>query len=671
MRGLKLLVSLAALLALEARGAPPPVEAFGRIPQVDKVALSPNGKLIAWEDNSAERQSAVVFNLETANYQNTFSIDPNNRLRAIRWADDATLLIDVSATHTVRADRRYTYEWYRTLSADLATGKTKVLLMMDYDRQFVTGARLLAARTATPNVVTMSSWDYWIGKERQSIGTRLAGRRGDSAWVYSAFSVDTRTGRGNLLAVGSQFTDDWVVDATGQPVARADWEPEQRVYTVLAKDGTGWRKIHEQRDAGRLQPVGLSSDGRAVLAMGANGRKTTKLWSIPLDGSGAQALIDDPERDVLSVHDDPLTGAPLAVNLGGLSSETAWLDKQAEARHKAVARAFPGRDVLVVGRSEDGQRVVARVEGPSHPPVYYLVDFRVNRADIVGEAYPALADVKLGQVRGITYRARDGAPIPAYLTLPVGAAEKALPLVVLPHGGMEGRDYLKFDWWAQFLASRGYAVLQPQFRGSIGFGEGHRLAGRREWGGLMQDDITDGIKALIEQGIVDPRRVCITGAAFGGYAALAGAAFTPELYACAASVNGISDLPAIIAFEESMAGEEWDSAYYLRDHIGLKGEARIAEKSPARAAAAVKAPILLIHGVDDTMVPIWQSEQMERALTALHRPVKLVRLKGEDHWLSRSETRIRLLSELESFLSSHLAAPACARAATEATAVQD
>ena len=654
------IISLAALLllAFEAIGAPPPVEAFGKIPQVDNVALSPDGKLVAWEDNRGDRQTVVVWSLEAGKLKTRFGTDPDTKVRSLRWADDTTLLIDVSKTLTYRLLRLRTNEWSRILAADVTTGKTSILLMNDGNRRLVTGANLLAARTGKPGTVTMASWDFLKTKEGKAIGTRLVGGRDDSGWVYSAFSVDTRSGRGSAIAHGSQFTNDWVVDASGAAIARSDWRPEEHEYSIFAKDGLAWRKIHAQKDTGELWLVGLSSDEHAVLAVGANGHKTNKLWSIPLDGSGAQVLVEDPERDVVGVIRDPLTGAALAVDFGGVSVETHWLDKKAQARQKSLSRAFPGLDVWIVGRSENDQRVVAQVEGPSHPTIYYLVDFGTGKADIIGEAYPGLVDAKLGEVRAINYSARDGTSIPAYLTLPPGAGEKNLPLVVLPHGGPESRDYFEFDWWAQFLASRGYAVLQPQFRGSTGFGEAHRLAGYRQWGGRMQDDVTDGVKVLVEQGLADPRRICIAGASYGGYAALAGAAFTPGLYACAASVNGVSDLPAFIGFKERDNNEESDAALYWRDHIGDKLDAKVAEKSPARAAASITAPVLLIHGVDDTVVPIAQSEKMERVLMEMHRPVKFVKLPGEDHWLSRSETRIQVLAELESFLGAHLAEPA-------------
>jgi dipeptidyl aminopeptidase/acylaminoacyl peptidase len=272
----------------------------------------------------------------------------------------------------------------------------------------------------------------------------------------------------------------------------------------------------------------------------------------------------------------------------------------------------------------------------------------------VGDEYPALADAPLGEVRSLSYKARDGTSIPAYLTLPPGAAQKNLPLVVLPHGGPEARDEYEFQWWPQFLATRGYAVLQPQFRGSTGYGDAFRRAGYGQWGGLMQDDVTDGVKAMIEQGIADPKRVCIVGASYGGYAALAGAAFTPDLYRCAVSVSGVSDLPAMLGTERTQSGDESNSVAYWKESIGSPYDKNVIERSPARAAQQVRIPILLIHGLDDTVVPIAQSETMARELDKAGKPYSFVKLTGEDHWMSRAETRLEIMKEIEKFLGSNL-----------------
>jgi dipeptidyl aminopeptidase/acylaminoacyl peptidase len=377
----------------------------------------------------------------------------------------------------------------------------------------------------------------------------------------------------------------------------------------------------------------------------------------PLDGSEGHALLENETDDISYLSYDRITRTPVSARLGGAEPTLRWLDADAEKRFRRVAGAFKDKLVSVYGRSEDGKRVLAEVESPTSPPVYYFVDLAKGTADIVSETYPGLIDAKLGEMRVLHYKARDGAMVPAYLTLPPGSDGKSLPLVVLPHGGPEDRDDFAFDWWAQFLAVRGYAVLQPQFRGSTGFGEDWRKAGYRQWGGLMQDDVTDGVRAMIEQGVADASRICIVGASYGGYAALAGAAFTPDLYRCAASVNGVADLPNLLRYEKAHAGAESNQLAYWREHIGSPDDENVIAKSPQRAAANIKAAVMLMHAVNDTVVPQSQSQAMARELQGQLKSVTYVSLAGEDHWLSQSATRVQMLKELEKFLSEHLRKP--------------
>jgi dipeptidyl aminopeptidase/acylaminoacyl peptidase len=398
----------------------------------------------------------------------------------------------------------------------------------------------------------------------------------------------------------------------------------------------------------------MAEDRSGVLMRAGLDRPYRAIWLVPFDGSSPRALISDEQRDIGGLIRDPYSQAILGAWSTGSDPQTFWLDNKARSRADSLKKAFGGKEASLLGRSSDGTRVLVSVATHATPAVYYLIDYTKGKADIVGEEYPALVGATLGEVRELTYKARDGYEIPAFVTLPADAGDKQLPLVVLPHGGPESRDPRAFDWLAQFLASRGYAVLQPQFRGSTGYGEAHRKAGYRQWGRLMQDDVTDGVKALIDQGRVDPKRVCIVGASYGGYAALAGAAFTPELYACAVSINGVSNLPAMLAFEERYAGSESDAVSYWIDHIGPKTSPDVISKSPSRAAANIRAPVLLLHGVNDSVVPVSQSREMAKALKSLAKPHTLVELLGEDHWLSRSDSRTRVLTEMETFLATYL-----------------
>jgi dipeptidyl aminopeptidase/acylaminoacyl peptidase len=649
-------VCLLYLAAVPSWSAPAPVEAYGSLEAVDHVTINPAGQLLAWVVNDGKTTQVTVLDLATKRTLRSFAVEAGFKVREIEWADDDTLLFAVSATLTsTRRGWPSRLELLRWLAGDVATGKLQ-LLLTDGNKRVLGGSQLVRRHVDKPSTLIMSSLDFAAQNQGTEIGTRLGGKRRDSGYQLNVFEISTEDGKSRLLESGTPFTAEWLADARGNGVARSEWNAEFHKFSVLAKSGSGWKRILEIDDGGDAWLGGLVENDTAVAVMMTNGEKRTSLWSVPLDGSPAKKLIEDADLDAESIRVDPLDDHIQAVRMGGADRPYRWLDAAAEKRYAALARTFAGKRVSIESRSADNKRVIVEVEDASSPPVYYLIDFAAKKADIVGEQYPGLVDQPEGTVRQFDYEARDKYRLFGYLTVPAGAAEKNLPLVVLPHGGPESRDTPDFDWWSQFLASRGYAVLRPQFRGSTGLGAEHRLAGRGQWGLRMQDDVTDGVKALIAQGIVDPKRVCIVGASYGGYAALAGAAFTPELYACAVSVAGVSDLPEMLAHEEKMAGEEGDSVYYWRESIGTRDDPRVGQKSPARYARSIRAPILLIHGSNDSVVPFEQSQMMANALQAAGMPHQLVTLESEDHWLSSAVTRTRLLSEIEKFLAANLPA---------------
>ena len=643
-------------LAHQSSAAPPPAEAFGSQSGVQYVAISPNGQLLATDRRTESGTVIEVYDVGTSTVRRTINLEEQNKLRAINWASDQVVLVDVSFAQTMGGfiDGVRTHEWERTLSINVDRGSVRTMLHDD-ERELVTGSTLLATRTGRPHVVAMSTWDHSVTQMMGARDTRLREDRRDSGWVLTLFDVDTRNGRAKATAVGSSYTREFAVNLAGEAVARGDWLAEKDLYTVYARTDGGWREIH-RTTGGIMSLGGLSPDGKSVLAVGTNGTDRSRVWALALDGSGAKVYFEDPEGDVESLEMDVTTGTASGAYVGGVRMRLHYFDPKLQARQNSLQKAFPGRRASMLDRSDDGTRVIVEVDSPSHPVTFYLVDFKSGKADIAGEEYPALNGVALGEARELEYAARDGVAIPAYLTLPPGGGEKNLSMVVLPHGGPGSRDFLVFNWWAQFLATRGYAVLQPQFRGSSGFGTAHREAGQRQWGGLMQDDVSDSVKHMISTGVADPARICIAGASYGGYAALAGAAFTPDLYACAVSVNGVTDLPAMMGYVSRQEGTESDYYAGFRDQLGSIHDSSLAGRSPARAAENVRVPILLLHGADDTVVPVAQSEAMERALIAAGKTCTFVKLPGEDHWLSRSATRTQVLREMETFLTRYLRA---------------
>jgi dipeptidyl aminopeptidase/acylaminoacyl peptidase len=255
------------------------------------------------------------------------------------------------------------------------------------------------------------------------------------------------------------------------------------------------------------------------------------------------------------------------------------------------------------------------------------------------------------ETRRITYEAADGLKIPAYLTLPAGRPATKLPLIVFPHGGPAARDTTEFDWWAQAMAAQGYAVLKPNYRGSTTDLE-FQQAGFGQWGRKMQTDLSDGVRYLGKEGIIDPARVCIVGGSYGGYAALAGVTLDPGVYRCAVSVAGLSDLKRMLTWEKEGEGHGHVGSRYWDRYMGVTGpsDPALDAISPIKHIDNVNVPVLLIHGKDDTVVPYEQSEVMLKALTKAGKKVELVTMKKEDHWLSRGETRLLMLQSLITFL---------------------
>jgi dipeptidyl aminopeptidase/acylaminoacyl peptidase len=624
--------------------AVPAAEVFGALPAQTHAVLSPDGHWLAWMDQKSIKPHIVIFDLNAHKVQRDAALPAQTKLRALNWNASDTLLATLSETGETRSAVSRAREYFLTVALE-ATGQGAQMLPASNgrseDARAAMAARIIRMGTTKPHTVIMSS----------SIATRHG--------ADCLLEVDTTNGKSEIIKCGNEHTVAWGVDRSGKPIARQDWDYLKQAYRVYALKGDSIKEILRKDDSSPPVLAGLLPDDTALVLLASNGRPHQAAWALPLDGSPLKLLAEDPDADITAAYTDPYTGAIAGVYESGVKTNLRWLDPAAQHRQEVLQRAFPDREVGVYGWTTDGTKTLARVETPNSPPIYYLVDFTTKRADIAAEEYPALAGVKLGELKEITYKARDGTAIPAYLTLPPDKTTAAGPLVVLPHGGPNERDYPTFNWIVQFLASRGYAVLQPQFRGSTGFGDAFREAGYRQWGGLMQDDVTDGVQAMIERGIADPRRVCIAGISYGGYAALAGAAFTPKLYACAASVNGISDLRALLEETVPMGVPGMyrvvsASMSTWKERIGSPSDSSLDKKSPINSIASIAAPVLIVYGNGDSVVPNVQSERMGQALSAAGKRVTVVKLTGEDHWLSRTETRVQMLKALESFLHESL-----------------
>lgn len=446
----------------------------------------------------------------------------------------------------------------------------------------------------------------------------------------------------------------WSLDAAGRPRIRLDINQITHRFSVhgRAAGQTDWKPVWDGKDfRSRRYYYGYSEAADAIY-LTASGRLTARRLS---DGVETPVGAETPgfaPRMVWDQHKDALVG----IATGGERPSFEWLDPEIGAAHGVLSRAFKSGVVWLSSWSRDRNRFLAVVTSPSSPPVWYLYDRARKEISPIGEAYPELKGAQLGTSRWITYKARDGLEISAYVTMPPGAAlGSKLPLVVVPHNGPTARDTEGFNYLVQFLATRGYVVLQPQYRGSAGFGDAFEDAGKGEWGGKMQTDLLDGVAALASAGDVDPGRVCIVGRGFGGYLALGGATMQAGNYRCAASFAAISDLGSYLNEQFRTYGREGGSIEELREEMGAASSSKLLASSPYRhAEKAVRTPILLMHGDQDTFVSIEQSERMAARLKALNLPHEFVVLENENHFLTKSANRTRFLEALERFLAKNL-----------------
>jgi dienelactone hydrolase len=480
----------------------------------------------------------------------------------------------------------------------------------------------------------------------------------------SLFRTNIHTGVGTMVEKPRARIMGWWLDLDGKPVLREEYLNGSIRILRLEADGS-WKKVLSYRPNRRdehpeYQEVGHSDQpGKFYVLARPPGkdRRGIYLYDIATETFG-EAVAEHPQYDLVSARISRDGKRVVSYCHVAHVRVCEFADRKIQAHVKGLRRFFrDSANVRVADASDDEKTILLFVDGPSEAPGYYY--YRVDQARIepVGMQRDRLVNRAMPTAEVVRWQARDGLELTGYLTRPPGGAKAArMPLVVLPHGGPKIRDQLEFNVWTQFIASLGYAVFQPNFRGSDGFGLAFLEQGHGEWGGKMQHDITDGLDALIASGSVDPERVCIVGASYGGYAALAGVTLTPDKYRCAVSVAGISDLPSLLDWLRRDVSTDSDAWRDVTAMIGdpARDAVRLAATSPARLAAAVKAPVLLIHGEDDGITPITQSERMKKALEKEGRKVELIRLAETAHSWWPLKTERKVLTGIEAFLRAHL-----------------
>jgi dipeptidyl aminopeptidase/acylaminoacyl peptidase len=641
------LATLVALLSFAAADCAAPLEAYGNLPTLSDVTLSPDGLTLAYVKGNETRRLVFVKTLATLQLQGAIDIG-DHKLRALQWADNDHLLITISTTTLPRGLIGHRGEFATAEWLELSTKSQHAFLenikrggggVLDVDTMNVI-AGVPQPRVIDGHTFVFVRGIYFPGDESR----------------FALFRVDMTNGDTRMVSDPHEIhAEDWVIDNAGNIVAEEDYYERDKLWKMkLYRDGEAADEIEVPAPIEGPDVEGLSEDGAALVISMPQPDGGIVYQQISLK-DGSSSAWQHAGQSLGDLMDDIRTGRLIGGSRLTDKTDYVFFDPHTEMVWSSIKTAFQdATNVELVSWSADWNKVVVLAFGPAYGDAYYLIDMTTHKAKPVGLAYEGITDVS--PEKWIDYKAADGRVIQAYLTLPLNREPKNLPLIVLPHGGPFDRDDPGFDWLSQALASRGYVVLQPQFRGSDGFGYDLLSAGFGEFGRKMQTDLSDGVRALAAQGLIDPKRVCIVGASYGGYAALAGATLDTGVYRCAVSIAGVSDLQALLSYWHWPRDSLDDrSERFWVQFLGVSDidDPKLDAISPIKHVDKVTIPILLIHGRDDTVVPFSQSDDMADALTDAKKQVEFVKLDGEDHWLSRSATRLQMIEATVKFLETN------------------
>jgi dipeptidyl aminopeptidase/acylaminoacyl peptidase len=610
----------------------PPIKAFARIPKMRNVSISPDGQRLLYITSVDDFEVVItVPSAMNAPAQPITRSTPGEfELKWCGWANNERVLCGVSAT---RRDGPITYGISRLLAVN-ADGSDQKVLIQNSD-----------AGTAQFQDEILD----WTPEEPDTVLIELDGERTGYPEIYE---LNVHTGRKAIRSRASYPIRSYSTDGAGNVRLGYGYAGNTTVMQYFARldSEKKWLpllkiKAFETSDA--LVPIAVIPGTNRAFASGSHEGRAA-LWEMDLADQAEPKLVFShplvdaatpiltPDRQLIGIHYE--TDRPFVYYTDEETRElVGMLNKALPATFNVISDYSHDRKFYIVSSSSD---VEART--------YYLLRTATNQLYRIGTAYPELDPKTLGRMRSISYKARDGVEIPGYLTAPVGIRAEKLPLIVMPHGGPIARDSWEFFFLREFLVSRGYGVLQMNFRGSDGYGWEWFASAHQDWGGLTYSDITDGAQWAIQEGIADPKRVCIVGWSFGGYAALLGAVRNPDLYRCSASIAGVSDLKELLR-----EASYFSNRAFVRAQIGSLKE-KLVEDSPLRHASKINMPVFLIHGDRDLQVDVDHSRQMAAALKSARKPHQAIFLKDATHQLSRQSDRITLLTELEKFLLQHL-----------------
>lgn len=609
---------------------------YSKLPTLSLFTISPSGKYLSYRQVNDNSDYIIVNDLEKnkmISIVNVKGVDPDDSY----FIDDERLILVVSENM-----RLHGYSGRHEVSAAFSYNIESKKL-----HQILTaGKGIYSGQTRLGNVVGVSTdkkYAYMTAWKKKS--------------DFSLLKVDlTKKKRPKRYKRGTAHTNDFFVDSDGKVLARESFNNSSNKHKLEAMHDGQWITIYEKKtDIPEVSFNGVTPDSLSLVMSKHNdefGRWAYHTISLK-DGAVSAPIFSKENKDVESVIVD-INRVVYGVRYSGFKPSYEFFDNKLNRRIRGINAAFPDNAITIIDYTPDWSTIIFSLQGTDSSGEYYR--YNGGNVTLLARARPHIARDKVNLVQITHYKARDGLNIPTLLTLPKGIKANNLPAIMLPHGGPESYDRLRFDWLSQYFTNQGYAVIQPQFRGSKGFGSPHKHAGRGEWGRKMQNDLTDGVDAFAKQGIIDPKRVCIVGASYGGYAALAGAAFTPDIYQCAVSINGVSDIELMMNNDRRKYGRDhWVISYWDKVIKNKKlDDDHLENISPINSVDKISIPVLLIHGERDLVVSVRQSEKMLDEMEDANKNVEFVELDKGNHYLSDAKNRAIALDAISKFVKKHI-----------------
>ena len=617
---------------------PVPVEAFATTDRITSPRISPDGQHIAVSANLGDGNHAIVVYQLDGMKQTALLKLPRYELPVdMYWASDERLLV---AKGRLIGSRE----------KPIATGE---IIAADYDggsQRYVFGYQV-----RTPGIDRGFGFIEGLPRVRNGhFYMRHVSFNSARSMLY-----DMDAGRGTHRLVADIGVKDlaFVLDPSGIPrFAYGDTDYDTYVLYQADAQGNHWQPAAASRPGTRFVPFAFSADGNEIFASYGTNDGPTSLLRSDLAGNKPRTLASDAFRSVGEVELNA-GRQPFAATIESGKPRMVYFDENSvdALEHKQLSGLFPDHYVTYINHTADGNRSLLYVYSDRDPGMWYLFDRAQGSVKLLLASRDGIDPARMGERRYIRYKASDGLELDGYLTLPAGVqAPDKLPMVLLPHGGPHGvSEHWAFDNDAQFLASRGYLVLQVDYRGSEGRGGGFERAGFRRWGTRIQDDLIDGVRWAIAQGYADPQRICAYGGSFGAYSAMMVAARAPDLIQCAAGLSGLYDLETM-SEDSDTATTAYGQSYIARVLGSDRNELRA--NSPVNLAARIKASVFLAHGEIDERTPYLQAVAMKTALTGAGNAPEWMSVAGEAHGFYKDENNVAFYKRLEAFLARNIGA---------------